>query len=60
MSTKIKIGCVPEHFSSPLYRALSAGAFLAADVEVEIVNCPGGTGEVRLDAVSQFVIELSI
>ncbi|KAJ3303449.1 hypothetical protein HDV03_003817 [Kappamyces sp. JEL0829] len=33
----LRIGCVPEHFSAPLY--------LQETAQKKIVNCPGGTGE---------------
>ncbi|KAI9088352.1 hypothetical protein DFS34DRAFT_577908 [Phlyctochytrium arcticum] len=42
---KIRVGCVPEHFSAPLYQALAADAYQEKGLEVEIVSCPGGTGE---------------
>ncbi|KAJ3041297.1 hypothetical protein HDV00_009567 [Rhizophlyctis rosea] len=59
MSQKIRIGCVPEHFSSPLYLAQSSGAFAAAGLEVEIVNCPGGTGEM-VQALRDSRIDIAI
>ncbi|KAI9007079.1 hypothetical protein BC832DRAFT_427760 [Gaertneriomyces semiglobifer] len=43
--TKLRLGCVPEHFSSPLYQAVAKGLFEEEGLEVEIVSCPGGTGE---------------
>ncbi|KAI9209065.1 uncharacterized protein BJ171DRAFT_454760 [Polychytrium aggregatum] len=43
--TKIRIGCVPEHFSSPLYIAEAEKLFQNEGVEVQVVTCPGGTGE---------------
>ncbi|KAI8970686.1 hypothetical protein BDB01DRAFT_814735 [Pilobolus umbonatus] len=43
--TPIRIGYVPEHFSTPLYMARDNGYFRDAQVEVELVCCPGGTGE---------------
>ena len=48
MSAQIRIGSVPEHFSSPLYIGEKRGIFKQHLVDVELVNCPGGTGEVRI------------
>ncbi|KAI9480406.1 MAG: hypothetical protein EXX96DRAFT_562474 [Benjaminiella poitrasii] len=45
MSTTIRIGYVPEHFSTPLYIARDKGYFKETGVNVELVLCPGGTGE---------------
>ncbi|CEJ02529.1 hypothetical protein RMCBS344292_16530 [Rhizopus microsporus] len=45
MTTTIRIGYVPEHFSTPLYIARDNGYFKETGVEVELVLCPGGTGE---------------
>ncbi|KAI9470471.1 hypothetical protein BDB00DRAFT_250860 [Zychaea mexicana] len=45
-TTTIRIGYVPEHFSTPLYIARDRGFFGENDVSVELVCCPGGTGEV--------------
>ncbi|KAI8819917.1 uncharacterized protein EV422DRAFT_532770 [Fimicolochytrium jonesii] len=42
---KVRLGCVPEHFSSPLHQALAKDLFGRHGFELEIVNCPGGTGE---------------
>ncbi|KAI8973196.1 hypothetical protein BDF20DRAFT_914679 [Mycotypha africana] len=41
----IRIGYVPEHFSTPLYIAKDLGYFDQLSVKVELVLCPGGTGE---------------
>ncbi|KAF7722490.1 hypothetical protein EC973_003110 [Apophysomyces ossiformis] len=41
----IRIGYVPEHFSTPLYIARDQGMFDQQQVSVELVCCPGGTGE---------------
>ncbi|GAB5593197.1 hypothetical protein Unana1_08097 [Umbelopsis nana] len=41
----IKIGYVPEHFSTPLLISNDNGYFTDAGVQVELVLCPGGTGE---------------
>ncbi|KAG2171457.1 hypothetical protein INT43_009118 [Umbelopsis isabellina] len=41
----IKIGYVPEHFSTPLLMSRDNGYFKEAGVDVELVCCPGGTGE---------------
>uniref|UniRef100_A0A1C7N5C2 Ca3427-like PBP 2 domain-containing protein n=1 Tax=Choanephora cucurbitarum TaxID=101091 RepID=A0A1C7N5C2_9FUNG len=45
MPTTIRIGYVPEHFSTPLYIARDQGYFNETGVNVELVLCPGGTGE---------------
>ncbi|KAI7895540.1 uncharacterized protein EV154DRAFT_495214 [Mucor mucedo] len=45
MTTTIRIGYVPEHFSTPLYVARDLGLFKDTGVNVELVLCPGGTGE---------------
>ncbi|RUS24153.1 hypothetical protein BC938DRAFT_474025, partial [Jimgerdemannia flammicorona] len=49
----IKIGYVPEHFSTPLYIAADNRYFTNQNVEVELVCCPGGTGEVSLHSHRQ-------
>ncbi|ORX59721.1 hypothetical protein DM01DRAFT_1381256 [Hesseltinella vesiculosa] len=41
----IRLGYVPEHFSTPLYIAQEQGLFRNNNVNVELVCCPGGTGE---------------
>ncbi|CAO3594841.1 unnamed protein product [Absidia cylindrospora] len=41
----LRIGYVPEHFSTPLYIAQEQGFFRDNNVNVELVCCPGGTGE---------------
>ncbi|KAI8066784.1 hypothetical protein BC940DRAFT_301541 [Gongronella butleri] len=41
----IRLGYVPEHFSTPLYIAQEQGFFKSHNVNVELVCCPGGTGE---------------
>ncbi|OAD68938.1 hypothetical protein PHYBLDRAFT_127300 [Phycomyces blakesleeanus NRRL 1555(-)] len=41
----VRIGYVPEHFSTPLYIARDNGFFKDNKVDVELVCCPGGTGE---------------
>ncbi|CEP19261.1 hypothetical protein [Parasitella parasitica] len=45
MATTIRIGYVLEHFSTPLYIARDNGLFKETNVNVELVLCPGGTGE---------------
>ncbi|KAJ3113844.1 hypothetical protein HDU96_002841 [Phlyctochytrium bullatum] len=42
---KLRVGCVPEHFSCPLYMAAADGLFKSRGIDVEIVNCPQGTGQ---------------
>ena len=44
MNKKLRIGGVPEHFNLPWKQALADDAFLAAGLEVEFVDYPGGTG----------------
>jgi hypothetical protein len=43
----VRIGCVPEHFSAPLYLSLEEKA-INSNVIFQLYNCPGGTGEVLL------------
>ncbi|KAJ3137722.1 hypothetical protein HDU90_001673 [Geranomyces variabilis] len=56
---KIRLGCVPEHFSSPLYQAVEKRLFTEAGIEVEIVSCPGGTGEM-VTALNEGQIDVAI
>lgn len=48
LTSIIEILSVPEHFSTPLHMSNENGYFTEAGVEVELVCCPGGTGEVSL------------
>ncbi|KAF9932639.1 hypothetical protein FBU30_007636 [Linnemannia zychae] len=41
----LRVGFVPEHFSSPLHMAVEQGFFEKEGVVVERVCCPSGTGE---------------
>ncbi|KAF9093428.1 hypothetical protein BGX29_009945 [Mortierella sp. GBA35] len=41
----LRVGFVPEHFSSPLHMAVELGFFEKEGVVVERVCCPSGTGE---------------
>jgi len=44
----LKIACVPEHFSTPIYRlsaALQKNTIPQTSISLEIVSCPGGTGQ---------------
>ena len=41
----IRLGGVPEHFNLPVHLAFEAGEFEKRGVNLEWVNCPGGTGE---------------
>ncbi|KAI9141380.1 hypothetical protein BKA69DRAFT_1038505 [Paraphysoderma sedebokerense] len=43
--TTVRIGCVPEHFSVPLYLAIQNSVFVNHGLNVDLVWCPGGTGE---------------
>lgn len=45
MAGPLRIGGVPEHFNLPWQLALESGAFRAAGVNVDFVECPGGTGQ---------------
>ena len=49
----LRIGLVPEHFSAPLQLAAADGTFAEHGVDVELVTCPGGTGEVRAARASR-------
>ncbi|KAJ3228097.1 hypothetical protein HK099_006722 [Clydaea vesicula] len=53
---QLRIGCVPEHFSSPIYQIIDSGVFPNAVIVFHFllyfvliiaikVNCPGGTGQ---------------
>ncbi len=42
---KIKLGGVPEHFNLPIHLAIEEGGFASRGVEVEWVECNGGTGQ---------------
>ena len=42
----LRVGVVPEHFCAPLHIAAADGVFRAHGVDVELVECPGGTGQV--------------
>lgn len=42
----IKLGVVPEHFSTPIYQAASSsGSFCKNDFKVKVIDCPSGTGD---------------
>ncbi|MFK7923462.1 MAG: substrate-binding domain-containing protein [Bacteroidia bacterium] len=41
----IRLGGVPEHFNLPIHLAIERGDFQKRGVNVEWVNCPGGTGQ---------------
>ncbi|KAF9343399.1 hypothetical protein BGX26_005795 [Mortierella sp. AD094] len=41
----LRVGFVPEHFSSPLHMAVELGFFEKEGIIVERVCCPSGTGE---------------
>ncbi|KAI1306702.1 hypothetical protein EDD11_004705 [Mortierella claussenii] len=43
--TVLRVGFVPEHFSSPLHMAVELGFFENEGITVERVCCPSGTGE---------------
>ncbi|TPX31208.1 hypothetical protein SmJEL517_g05441 [Synchytrium microbalum] len=42
--TAITVGLVPEHFSSPMYQ-LEQKLKTEDGIKIELVNCPGGSGE---------------
>ena len=44
MALRLRVGGVPEHFNAPWHLAKQKGAFLAAGIELEYVDYPGGTG----------------
>lgn len=41
----IRLGGVPEHFNLPIHLAIEQEAFQSRGVNIEWVNCPGGTGQ---------------
>ncbi|MEM6348086.1 MAG: substrate-binding domain-containing protein [Bacteroidota bacterium] len=41
----IRLGGVPEHFNLPVHLAIEQKAFQSRGVNIEWVNCPGGTGQ---------------
>ncbi|KAJ1556010.1 hypothetical protein HK405_008949 [Cladochytrium tenue] len=57
----IRVGCVPEHFSCPLYAAQEAGLFTKDGFKVQLVDCPGGTGEMtRLLAENKIDLAIAL
>ncbi|MFA0963385.1 substrate-binding domain-containing protein [Roseivirga sp. BDSF3-8] len=46
-SIKIRLGGVPEHFNYPIHKAVKEGRFSEAGIDLEWVNCPGGTGQMN-------------
>lgn len=44
MAKTIRVGGVPEHFNLPWHLAMESGAFADADLAVEFIEVPGGTG----------------
>ncbi|KAI9298846.1 hypothetical protein K502DRAFT_362065 [Neoconidiobolus thromboides FSU 785] len=44
---ELKVGLVPEHFSSPVYQVINKeeNEFLKNNLNVNVLNCPAGTGE---------------
>jgi sulfonate transport system substrate-binding protein len=42
---KIKLGGVPEHFNLPIHLAIENGSFEKNGIDLEWINCPGGTGQ---------------
>ncbi|KAK4704234.1 hypothetical protein P7C70_g1983, partial [Phenoliferia sp. Uapishka_3] len=53
MSTKLRVGYVPEHFASPLLQ------LAAVDPSIELVSCPSGTGQL-IAALKADEIDISI
>lgn len=43
--SKIRLGGVPEHFNLPIHLARESGAFKERGIDIEWVNCDGGTGQ---------------
>jgi hypothetical protein len=58
-SKKITIGCVPEHFSGPIYFGQCHNIFSSHLIDLEIVNQPGGTGQM-IDSISMSKIEIGV
>lgn len=46
MTTRVRVGGVPEHFNLPWHLAIDGGAFDDLGIEVEWVDFPGGTGAI--------------
>jgi ABC-type nitrate/sulfonate/bicarbonate transport system substrate-binding protein len=44
-TTVLTIGGVPEHFNLPWHLAIEEGLFLDAGIDLQWIDCPGGTGE---------------
>ncbi len=44
MTSHLRVAGVPEHFNYPWQMALDDGAFAAAGIALEFIDCPGGTG----------------
>jgi len=44
INTTIKIGGVPEHFNLPIQLGIQSGAFADANIDLQWVDFPGGTG----------------
>lgn len=42
---KLRVGGVPEHFNLPWHFAIESGEFQENGIEIEFIECPGGTGE---------------
>lgn len=42
---QIKLGVVPEHFTSPIYQADAENVFKNKNIDLEVINCPCGTGD---------------
>ncbi|KAM0748336.1 periplasmic binding protein-like II [Meredithblackwellia eburnea MCA 4105] len=53
MSGKLRVGYVPEHFSSPLLQ------LAAKDPSIELVSCPSGTGQL-MTAIKEDTIDIAI
>ncbi|MEL6652120.1 MAG: substrate-binding domain-containing protein [Bacteroidota bacterium] len=43
--TTIRLGGVPEHFNLPVHLAIEQESFQSRGVDLQWVNCPGGTGQ---------------
>jgi sulfonate transport system substrate-binding protein len=44
-NVKIKLGGVPEHFNLPIHLAIENGSFEENGIDLEWIDCPGGTGQ---------------
>lgn len=55
----IKVGGVPEHFNYPWLKCIQNNLFKNANLDVEWIDCPGGTGEMA-KALNEEKIDLAV